>query len=356
MLGSAKVVVATAIVVALGFAAPASAKNYNVTMVSGHGTHLPWIKLIKEFYIPEVNKRLKEAGGKDSITWQEAYSGTIVKLGGELQAVREGVADMALVYTIFEPGNLPLLTFTHLTPFSTYDVPTLAKIVLDMHNEMPALREHWAKQGQVFLGAVVVDSVHLYTKKPVSTVDELKGMKVGAAGSAALWGLGIGMVPVNGDFATHYNNLQSGVYESLFAFTTGTFPIKIYEVAKYLTKIDIGSTFIAAISVNKKLYDSMPPYIQKILSDVGAEYTMRVATTLATLASDFEKKMAAQGAIITDFPADQRRKWATTMPNIAQEWVKRNEDRKLPAKLVLTTYLSKLRATGQAPLRNWDRE
>lgn len=356
MLGMTRGEFVATFVAALAFAAPASATNYNITMVSGHGTHLPWIKLITEYYIPEVNKRLKEAGGKDTITWQEAYSGTIVKLGGELQAVREGVADMAHVYTIFEPGNLPLLTFTHLTPFSTYDVPTLAKIVLDMHNEMPALKEHWARQGQVFLGAIVVDSVHLYTKKPVSTVDELKGMKVGAAGSAALWGIGIGMVPVNGDFSTHYNNLQSGVYESLFAFTTGTFPIKIYEIAKYLTKIDIGSTFISAITINKKLYDTMPPYMQNILKDVGTEYTMRVANTLAALASDFEKRMAAQGAVITDFPADQRKKWATMMPNIAQDWVKRNEDRKLPAKLVLTTYLDKLRATGQAPLRDWDRE
>ena len=175
MFGIARYSAAAAILAALSFGGPACATNYNITMVSGHGTHLPWIKLITEYYIPEVNKRLKEAGGKHTITWQEAYSGTIVKLGGELQAVREGVADMAHVYTIFEPGNLPLLTFTHLTPFSTYDVPRLGKIVLDMHSEMHELKEHWAKHDQVFLGAIVVDSVHLYTKKPVSTVDELKG-------------------------------------------------------------------------------------------------------------------------------------------------------------------------------------
>ena len=146
------------------------------------------------------------------------------------------------------------------------------------------------------------------------------------------------------------------MYDSLFAFTTGTFPIKIHEMAKYLTKVDIGSTFIGAITINKKLYDSMPPDVQKILQEVGTEYTRRVATTLSTLAAQFETKMAAEGAIITEFPKDQRLKWATTMPNIAQDWVKRNEERKLPARLVLTTYLDKLRATGQPPLRNWDRE
>lgn len=356
MFGIARYSAAAAVLAALSFGGPACATTYNITMVSGHGTHLPWIKLITEFYIPEVNRRLKEAGGQHTINWQEAYSGTIVKLGGELPAVREGVAEMAHVYTIFEPGNLPLLAFTHLTPFSTYDVPGLSKIVLDMHSEMNELKEHWAKHNQVFLGAVVVDSVHLYTKKPVSTVEDLKGLKVGAAGSASLWANGIGMVPVQGDFSTHYNNVSTGVYDSLFAFTTGTYPIKIHHVAKYLTKVDIGATFIGAITINKKLYDSMPPEVQKVLQEVGTEYTRRVAATLSTLAAQFETKMAAEGAIISEFPKEQRLKWATTMPNIAQDWVKRNEERKLPARLVLKTYLDKLRASGQQPLRNWDQE
>ena len=97
-------------------ATPALAANFNITMVSGHGTHLPWIRAIQEFYIPEVDKRLAAAPGKHTIKWQQAYGGTIVKLGGELAAVRQGVAEMAHVYTIFEPANLPLLQVTHVTP------------------------------------------------------------------------------------------------------------------------------------------------------------------------------------------------------------------------------------------------
>ena len=161
-----------------------------------------------------------------------------------------------------------------------------------------------------------------------------------------------------GDYLTHLPSMafSTGVYDSLFAFTTGTYPIKIHQVAKYLTKVDIGATFIGAITINKTLYDSMPPEVQKILQEVGAEYTRRVATTLSALAAQFEAKMAAEGAIISEFPKEQRLKWATTMPNIAQDWVKRNEERKLPARLVLKTYLDKLRASGQQPLRNWDQD
>ena len=44
------------------------------------------------------------------------------------------------------------------------------------------------------------------------------------------------------------------------------------------------------------------------------------------------------------------------MGTLIQDWVKRNEERKLPARLVLKTYLDKLRASGQQPLRNWDQD
>ena len=344
----------TAALAAGVLALSAHAENFKLTMVSGHGTQLPYIGLITRFYIPEVNKRLAALPQKHSIAWQEAYGGTIVKLGGELQAVREGVADMAHVYTIFEPANLPLLQVTHVTPFSVASVPALSQIMVDLNNEK-ALKDQWAKHNQVFLGEVAVDSIQLFTKKPVSRLDELKGLKVGASGSLSLWANGIGMVPVQGDFSTHYNNIKTGVYDSLLAFVSGTFPIKIHEVAPYMTKIDAGATSIGAVTINKNSFDAMPPEVQNVLREVGVEYSKRVAETLTGLVGSFEQNMAKQGATISTLPAAERLKWAGTMPNIAQDWVKRNEERGLPAGQVLKTYLAKVRAAGQKPLRDWDK-
>ena len=75
----------------------------------------------------------------------------------------------------------------------------------------------------------------------------------------SLWANGIGAVAVQGDFATHYNNVKTGVYDGLIAFTTGVYPIKIHEVAPYMTKVDLGAMSIGAITINKKLFDSMSP-------------------------------------------------------------------------------------------------
>ena len=54
----------------------ANAAQFKVTFSAGHGTQLPWVRMIKEFYIPEVDKRLA-AGGQHSIVWTEAFGGTL---------------------------------------------------------------------------------------------------------------------------------------------------------------------------------------------------------------------------------------------------------------------------------------
>jgi TRAP-type C4-dicarboxylate transport system substrate-binding protein len=357
MFTRSKILLSAALAVSIiAFTGAARATTYKITFAGGHGTHLPWMKAIKEFYIPEVDKRLAAAGGKDKIVWTEAFGGTLAKIGGVLEAVQEGVADMGMVYTIFEPAKLPLMSVTFLAPFGSDDVTLISKIIVEMNAEMPELKAHWAKQNQVFLGAIAADTDHTWTKFPVKTLEDYKGRKLGASGSLSLWANGIGAVAVQGDFATHYNNVKTGVYDGLIAFTTGVYPIKIHEVAPYMTKVDLGSMSIGAITINKKLFDSMSPETQKIMRDVGVEYSQRVSATMKNLAGVFEKKMAAEGAKISVFPPAERKKWATTMPNIAKDWVKRNEARGIPAKKVLEAYMSKLRAAHVELVRDWDKE
>ena len=310
MMARSRALLSAALLLSAGvFAGAANAASYNITFAGGHGTHLPWMKAIEEFYIPEVDKRLAAAGGKDKVVWTKAFGGTLAKIGGVLEAVQEGVADMAMVYTIFEPAKLPLMQVTFLAPFGSGDVTLISKIIVEMNNEM-----------------------------------------------LSLWANGIGAVAVQGDFATHYNNVKTGVYDGLIAFTTGVYPIKIHEVAPYMTKVNLGATSIGAITINKKLFDSMSPETQKIFRDVGAEYSQRVSGTMKTLAGVFEKKMGEEGAKISEFPPAERKKWATTMPNIAKDWVKRNEERGEPAKKVLEAYMAKLRTAKVELVRDWDKE
>jgi TRAP-type C4-dicarboxylate transport system substrate-binding protein len=333
----------------------AHAETFKVTFSAGHGTQLPWIRMIKEFYMPEVDRRLLAAGGKNAIVWNEAFGGTLAKIGGELDAVENGISEMGFVYTIFEASKLPLLAVPFMAPFGSDDPRVVSKIITEMHDEMPEMAGQWLRHKQIFIAALSTDTDYILTTFPVNSLADLKGKKMGASGSLSLWAAGAGAVPVQGDFATHFNNIKTGVYDGLIAFSTGMYPAKLHQVAPFATRIDLGSMTIGALSINKAFYDKLPPEVQKVIKDVGREYTVKIAEQLMTLAAGFEKKMAEEGAKFGKLPPEERRKWATTMPNIAKNWVETNEKRQVPAGKVLSVYMKKLRDNKVQLVRDWDR-
>ncbi len=90
----------------------ALAKDYKMTVVAGHPPIFLWVTLCRDFFIPEVDKRLLAAGGKHKIVWNQVYGGTVAKIGGALEAIEEGIADMGFVGTIFEAPKMPLHNVT----------------------------------------------------------------------------------------------------------------------------------------------------------------------------------------------------------------------------------------------------
>ena len=47
-------------------------QTLRLTAAGGHPPVFLWVKLIDEFFIPEVDKRLADAGGKTKIDWTRA--------------------------------------------------------------------------------------------------------------------------------------------------------------------------------------------------------------------------------------------------------------------------------------------
>ena len=97
----------------------AQAKTYKLTVVAGHPPIFLWVSLTRDFLIPEIDARLAGAGGKDDIKWNQAYGGTVAKIGGVLEAIEEGVADLGFVGTLFEAPKMPLHNVSYMTPFGS---------------------------------------------------------------------------------------------------------------------------------------------------------------------------------------------------------------------------------------------
>jgi TRAP-type C4-dicarboxylate transport system substrate-binding protein len=256
---------------------------------------------------------------------------------------------------------MPLAQFTTVTPFTTDDVRIVLDIANEMNEKVPALKAEWDRNNLVFLGASGVDTYHLFTKAPVRSYDDLKGRKISAPGSIGLWLRGSGAVAVDGSLTSYYTDIQTGVSEGTISIATGILPNKIYEVAPYVTTVNIGAVYNGGMAMNKDSFAKLPPEVQKIVKDVGLLYSKTLGDTLMQRYEGALKTMAEVGAkqtppvTITPLPAAEREKWVRTLPNLAGDWAKSNASRG-PAADVVKTYMDALRARGVKPARDWDRE
>jgi len=99
----------TAATVAICLTQPLSAsaaETIKAVVIDGYPAKAMWVKEFTEFFIPEVDKRLAEAGNYE-MDWQESYGGTIVKPKGVLEGVKLGLGDIGIVTTIFHSSKLP---------------------------------------------------------------------------------------------------------------------------------------------------------------------------------------------------------------------------------------------------------
>lgn len=335
---------------------PAQAQTIKMTAVAGHPVVFPWVKLADEFFIPEVDKRLAAVGSKTKFEWTRAWGGTAVKLGSESGAIKDGLAELAFVSTIFEAPKFPLQNVSYVAPFMTDDVAVMSKVIKTMQAKIAPMNDAWARNNAVFLGGTGLDAYHLFTKNPINKLEDLNGLKINAPGPSANWIKGTGAVAVAGTLQTYYNDIQTGVTSGALTFMTGAFPAKLTEVAPHITKVNYGAMFAGALVMSKRVFDKLPSDAKKIVMEVGAEYDAKFAALLASTAKTLEQKMVEGGAKVRTLDAEERKQWAMALPNVALPWAKDLDSKGLPGTQVLNEYIAQMKANGVNFPRDWSKE
>jgi TRAP-type C4-dicarboxylate transport system substrate-binding protein len=333
-------------------ALPAAAQQrINVNIGSSHPTTNIWAYAMKEVFQPEVDRILKAGGGKYEVRWRENYGGTLYKFTDTRAAVRDGIVDVGMVGTVWENSAMPLQNVTYFTPFATTNHELLIEIFDKLNATVPALRDSWAAQNMVPLSSLITDSYDIYANFPIRTLADLQNKKINAPGTSANWLRDTGATPVDGALTTYYTNIQTGVTQGALSFASGIGPARVYEVAKYLTHVDIGSMYFGSVAVNKRYYDALPKDVQDAFVQAGKATSKAHGQHVTKVAKAAMDTMKAAGLQTADLPAAEKTKWVNSLPNIVQPWLQATGDN---GKAVLKAYFDELRARGVKPLRDWD--
>ena len=335
--------------------ATADADTFSVTVVAGHPPINAGVAAIRDYFIPEVNRRLAEAGGKHKIEWNESYAGALADVRGVLEAIESGIGDFGYVSHLFEFDKLPLEQVTYVTPFDNADLKTLVHVVRQLHDYVYAaeMTEGWTKNNQKLLAVVGVDNYQLVTNFPVNSVEDLKGRKLCTAGLATNWLRGTGAVPVASALPDYYNSIQTGLTDGTITFESVIGPYKFFEVAPYITKINFGVKSASALTVNLDTWKRFPEDVQKIILEAAAGYQAKAAEMYTANAEKSLKMAVDGGAKIIELSPERRAEFAKALPNIALEWAQALDKRGVGGTKILKAYLELSKSTGVEFSRDW---
>jgi TRAP-type C4-dicarboxylate transport system substrate-binding protein len=347
-----------AVAAALVSVSSASAQQkFNLTVAAGQPpAALPSLALVNTLFIPEVNKRIKAANLNVEIVWKEAYAGSLLKPYQMLDGIKDGLADIGFIPTIFFPDKLPLETISFFVPFLTSDPAIMTRIVNTLHERLPEYPAQYDKFSQVRLAGSGVDSYELLTTFPVRKVEDLKGRKISTAGAALAWLRGTGATPVQANMMEYYNSIKTGVYEGTIIFPSSFPAMKYPEVAPYVTKVGFGAQYTVVLNINKDVYGKLPEPVRKIMRDVAAIWSVESDKAYQTAGDSGYKALPGFKAQLYELPRDEQAKWAKLLPNLAKEWAQNMEKQKLPGNKALAMFMDEARKAGVKPVRDWDKE
>lgn len=339
------------------FGLPATAQSGTVTVIDGYPDRSMWLVEMTNFYLPEVNRRLAEAG-LDQIDFQESYGGSIVDPRGVLEGLRLGLGEMGVVTTIFHASELPSQAIAAVTPFICSDARIVARAIDEIANEFPEMKAEFEAENQVYLATgVVLDSYQVFGSVPMNGLADLAGLRVAGAGYNLRYLEGLdGAVGVRGGLTDFYNMVQTNVVEAAMLWPEAANTFAIAEVAPYMLRANLGAVNSKTLTANADFWATLAPEVQAILQEVAIEYRDRMADVAMETAAASEAAYVAAGGTIVDLPDADRAAWAASMPNIAQEWAAELDAAGKNGSGMLAAYIDKLIAAGQTPARNWAAE
>ena len=298
------------------------ADQFPLTHIASVVTVQPFIKLLEE-----------RAEGRIKIEHYPAQQ--LAKSAGMLEAVRTGVADIAVQVAGYVSDRIPLSTVVEL--------PSISADIEQCYTAFQALADGPLQEqeyGPLGVRAVEVQctpSQFLTTKaESIDSVDALKGLKLRAGGSVVELTLkNAGAIPINMGAPDIYVGVERGTIDGAIFAPASTLGYNLQEVVKGVAKnISFGSNS-GVMFMNEKKFQSLPKDLQDLIMEVGREVGHDIAVEYNKGSDEAMAKLADAGVNIYDLPDDVVGVIKDAQGKVAEEWASQMNGRGLPGDAML---------------------
>jgi len=305
--------------------APAQIKlNYSVFFPAPHKN-----AVLATEWAKEIEKR---TDGKVQIT--VFPGGTLTPPDKNYDGVVKGISDIGFSVMAYTRGKFPLTEVSDL-PMGIKSGLVATKVINDYYKKFTPKE----------FDEVKIMYLHghgpgiLHSKKEITKLEDLKGLKIRCTGMAAKIVAALGATPVAMPMGETYDALSRGVVDASMAPQEALQGWKWGEVVKYTIE-NFSTSYSTGMFVvmNKAKWNSLPPDIQKIIEQVNEEYIEKQGKVWDEIDKAGRDYTIGRGNKIISLSQDESLRWEKTVKPLLDEYKKNLKDKGLPGEEVLSFY------------------
>lgn len=290
-------------------------------------THAATINLTYSIFFPATHGQAKagEAWAKEiekrtngQVKINVFYGGTLTPADQCYDGTIKGISDIGMSCFAYTRGRFPVMEVLDL-PLGYPNGKVATRVANDFY------RKFKPKE----LEGVKVLYIHahgpglLHTKKPVKSLEDLKGMRIRSTGLSAKIVEALGAIPVAMPQGDTYESIQKGVVDGTFGPIEVLKGWKQAEVIKYTTDCHgIGYTTAMFVVMNAKKWSSLPPNIQKVIEEVSNEWIDVHGKAWDDLDLEGRKYSLSLGNQIIPLSKEENARWKAAVKPIINTYVK----------------------------------
>ena len=238
------------------------------------------------------------SGGKINI---EVYPyGTLGATGDINELAQMGVVEFVFSDHAWISSFVPqaqALALNYLFP--TEKVPQVLDHMAQNGDFLPMLEDAFRKNGLVPLSIMFEGWQWVTSKKPIKSLDDMKGVKLRLMSSKLLVEgyKAYGAAPTPMSYGEVYSGLQMGLIDAQVNPLFAIYSMKFYEVQDYITQLK-SEPFIGIPTVNQEFFDGLPKEVQDEMRKFWIDAIVPAGEWITERnASDMEKMKKAKPAL-----------------------------------------------------------
>ncbi len=253
--------------------------------------------------------------------------GALGKGPAHFDIVRKGLSDMGYFTATWTPGRFPL------TDVLSFAAKVDGKYVaVDMGHKVykGALQKEFSDVKVIELNGCI--QAFLWTRKPVNSLGDLKGLKIRAPGGLQTKYIkSLGAEPVFMPLGDVYLALETGTIDGLVTCPPLVLAFKLFEVAKFGVLATFGCVSEGVV-MNKKTWNRTPDDLKIIIEEVAGNPFRTTGGLNQSAYKVMMQEIKAKGVKFYRLTQGQEKKWFTRFQGVTQKWVAGLEAKGLPAK------------------------